>query len=278
MNQTLLPNDLPTTAAPGPVALSILGPVCLTVNGKPAPLNGESKAAQLLTSLALAANHCLLRAQLLEQIWPQVDPALAGQSLHSLVYSLNKLTRSQGKGISLVGYHNGYYQLNVAEGVWVDSDYFERLIEQGRGLLTKSQIVAGIDCYRQAVALYRGDICTGTDVQTLLERERFRMRYGELLGELAEFYLSTEVLSEALIYLQRLIAHEPCREDAHRQAMRCYMKLDQRSQALRQYRLCCQTLALEFDAQPEPATVALFEQIRLDPCSFTQADGRAENF
>jgi hypothetical protein len=36
---------------------------------------------------------------------------------------------------------------------------------------------------------------------------------------------------------------------------------------LRQYGLCRQILAAEFDAVPEPETVELFELVRLDPTS-----------
>ena len=82
---------------------------------------------------------------------------------------------------------------------------------------------------------------------------------------LADHHYSHDAPSKALHYTQRILAHDPCREDAHRQAMRCYVRLGQRAQAFRQYNLCCQALSTEFDVQPEPATVALYEQIRLDP-------------
>ena len=39
----------------------------------------------------------------------------------------------------------------------------------------------------------------------------------------------------------------------------------QRAQALRQYRLCREVLADEFDAVPEPATEELYEMLRMDP-------------
>lgn len=49
--------------------------------------------------------------------------------------------------------------------------------------------------------------------------------------------------------------------------MRCYVRQGERAEALRQYRLCESVLRVEFDALPEPATTALFAQIRLDPGS-----------
>ena len=70
-----------------------------------------------------------------------------------------------------------------------------------------------------------------------------------------------------LSHARRLLANDPCREDAYRLMMRCYVRLGERAQALRQYRLCQTILRTEFDAVPEPATTALFDQIRLDPGS-----------
>jgi hypothetical protein len=49
--------------------------------------------------------------------------------------------------------------------------------------------------------------------------------------------------------------------------MRCHVRRGERAQALRQYRLCESVLRSEFETDPEPATKALFEQIRLDPDS-----------
>jgi DNA-binding SARP family transcriptional activator len=63
----------------------------------------------------------------------------------------------------------------------------------------------------------------------------------------------------------RLLADDPCREDAHRLAMRCYMQRGQRAMALHQYHVCVDILRMEFDASPEAATTALFDQIRLQP-------------
>ena len=47
--------------------------------------------------------------------------------------------------------------------------------------------------------------------------------------------------------------------------MRCYVRRGERAAALRHYGVCAQILRAEFDAAPEPATTALYEQIRRQP-------------
>jgi len=69
----------------------------------------------------------------------------------------------------------------------------------------------------------------------------------------------------ALRYALRLLASDPCREDAHRLVMRCHVRLGERSQAFRQYQTCERMLSEEFGVHPEPLTVSLFEQVRTSP-------------
>lgn len=248
-----------------PVTVVLLGPFQLLLNGTPAHIERESKAAHLLHCLALARPHRLPRTQLLDRLWPTIEPALAGQSLNSLVYQLNKLTAPFLNKIGVIVYEHGYYHLNSGAGVTVDLDQFEAWSTRGRQLLNSGNVLDGLRYCMQALNLYNGDLSGDADLATMFERERLRLVCLDLLAFLADHYYKQDEPPKALVYLQRLLTHDPCREDAHRQAMRCHMQLNQRAQALRQYHLCCQALLLEFDATPEPATTALFEQIRLSP-------------
>jgi DNA-binding SARP family transcriptional activator len=107
----------------------------------------------------------------------------------------------------------------------------------------------------------------------LIERERLRARYLTLLMQLAGTAYKTQRYRRSLTYAQRLLSHDPWREDAHRHVMRCYVRLGERIQAFRQYQLCQELLQQEFDAAPEQDTVALFDQIRLDRRARPTVDG-----
>jgi DNA-binding SARP family transcriptional activator len=82
---------------------------------------------------------------------------------------------------------------------------------------------------------------------------------------LADLYFAAADYERTLVNALRLLASEPCREDAHRMAMRCYVRLGQRAQAMRQYRICAELLALEYDARPEDLTEELYRLVRTDP-------------
>jgi DNA-binding SARP family transcriptional activator len=249
--------------------ISLLGSFKLTLRNKLAPVSHGSKSGSLLTYLALDPQRCLSRSQLLEQLWPEsTDLALAGQSLNSLIYQLNKLTKQCLKHVNLITHESGYYYLNLSENVGIDIDYFDAWRTEGARLFAQGEDEQGIIYYERALALYQGDLSGGgTNIQAVIERERLRAAFLDSLASLADYSYSRHNPTRALAYIHRLLRHEPCREDAHRLAMRCYVRLGNRSQALRQYQLCCQILAAEFDAKPEATTETLFHQIRLDPAS-----------
>jgi DNA-binding SARP family transcriptional activator len=251
--------------APQPVLICLLGSFQVICNGRPVMLRGGGKAEALLCGLAVRGQQGLTRDRLIDSLWPDADAALAGQSLNTLVYSLHRLLGAELGGAAPVLYSGGWYRLNLDAGVAVDLMLFEGLASRGDRLLHSGDTDAAVDAYQAAVDLYRGDLCAGTDVQSLVERERVRARYLNVLAQLADDQFGLGNYLACLDNVQRLLAVDGCREDAHRMAMRCYVRRGERAQALRQYRLCESILAGEFDAAPEPATHALFERVRLHP-------------
>jgi DNA-binding SARP family transcriptional activator len=115
--------------------------------------------------------------------------------------------------------------------------------------------------------LYHGDLSVAPDLHAVVERERLRARYLSLLASLATYAYAAGDDAACLAYAQRLLAHDPCREDAHRLVMRCHVRRGERAQALHHYGVCVDILRAAYETTPEPATVALFEQVRRDPGS-----------
>jgi len=256
-----------TSAASWPIMICLLGQFRLLKAGEPLPMRNAVKAQVLLASLALEQDFAASRETLLNALWPNTDSALAGQSLNSLVHSLRKQLGDQLGGASPLVYLDGYYRLNVEAGIGIDVCSFCALINTGEQHARSGHPIDALDCYRCAIQLYRGDLCINTDVQTLVEREHLRAQYLSLLARLADHHFDRVEYDQCLEYVSRLLAVDPCREDAHRLVMRCYARRGERAQALRQYQVCETVLRSEFDVAPEPATRQLQEQIRLSPTS-----------
>lgn len=222
-----------------PVLICLLGPFRLLEAGRPITVHSDSKVAALLSILAVRAGQDIARETLLALLWPDSPADLAGQALSTLIY---KLSRRRTRGLHdapLILHTYGAYRLNAAAGVTADVTLFDALADS-----SEAQFRAGdpgeatLSCER-ALNIYHGDLHTASDdTYAMAERERLRGRYLTLLARLAAYRYQLGDDTGCLAYAQRLLAHDSCREDAHRLVMRCYARQGARGQALRQYHLC----------------------------------------
>jgi DNA-binding SARP family transcriptional activator len=248
-----------------PILVCVLGDFRVLHNGRPVVTSSGAKSKALLCALALRYGQRVPSGVLIDAIWPEKEPALASQSLHSLIHGVNRLFRDAIDGAAFVARIDGCYTLNSSGGVGADVAWFEASMREGEQAIRSGDRAAAAAAFAQAAGLYRGDICTVADDIALFARERLRNLHLSALAHLTEFSFDQGEYELCLTYAQQMVATEPCREDAHRIAMRAYVRMGQRAQALRQYRLCESSLQTEFDALPERATTALFERVRCDP-------------
>jgi DNA-binding SARP family transcriptional activator len=256
--------NLPPTSPSAPILICLLGDFRVYKEDKSVDIPG-AKAEAFLCGLAIQHNFRIPRDIILESLWPEHPPSLAGQSLNSLVYNLHKSFGDALQGSSPVCYQDGYYFLNKEAGVGVDIAIFESIVQAGNQQLAYQNRAAAVEYYQQAIQIYRGDLCTDKEVNAKVERERLRAHFLTALSHVADFYFSIQEYTRCLEHTERILQVDPCREDAHRLAMCCYVRQGERAQALRQFRLCEFVLRAEFDAAPEPRTVQLYDLLRLSP-------------
>jgi DNA-binding SARP family transcriptional activator len=254
-------------AAEAPIRICLLGGFRLFANGDAVEVRPGGRMEALLGNLALNTDTGVARDELLGLVWPDGETELARQSLNTLLYSLRRRLGPALPSHSAVVERSGCYRLNVADGIDVDVIEFDMAVDAAEESLRCADVRAAVDAYEHALELYAGDLAFGSHLRHLVERERLRARYLGAIARIADYHFAGGRYEDALRSALRLLDHDPCREDAHRMAMRCPDRLGASSQADRQYRLCRQILAGEFDAAPEPATEALIDLVRLDPGS-----------
>jgi DNA-binding SARP family transcriptional activator len=256
-----------TEPADWPVLICLLGCFRVIKRRQPQPMRGGGKTEALLSVLALARGHAVQRDVLLSRLWPDSDTSLARQSFNTLLYKLHVLLGDAIGAAPPVLHTRGGYRLNEEAGLAVDVTLFEGLATDGVRHAQQGDDATAVASWERAIRLYSGDLTAVWDSSAVVERERLRALYLALLARLAEHYYTDGDYETCLERTDQILTCDPCREDAHRLAIRCHLRRGQRAQALRQYRLCEQLLRCEFDAPPEPATTELFERIRLDPLS-----------
>lgn len=166
------------------------------------PSRGAAAPRRKLCYEALHSRRAAASAQrgLLSQLWPDSEPSLAAQSLHSLLHSLHRLLGDAIGGAPPVVHTAEFYRINVRAGIAVDVAGFEALARQGdRHWHAGAWPTAG-SYYREAITLYRGDLHAGTDDSAVVERERLRASYLVMLGRLADIARRDHDYSPALEY------------------------------------------------------------------------------
>jgi predicted ATPase len=140
--------------------------------------------------------------------------------------------------------------------LWIDVEAFEAAAAAAR----RTQ---DAQAYAAAAALYGGDLAPEDRYEDWAanRREALHVLYLALLLELARLYEARGEQARAIETLQRVIACDPAHEQAHAALMRAYALAGQRQQALRQYQQLRAALQRELDAEPDPATQQLHQEI-----------------
>lgn len=258
-HQVLLPPIMEPTDN---ILVCLLGSFRFLRHGRPLNLLITGKAMTLLAELALRLDNGVPREELLETLWPEQDAVHSTVSLNSLVYSLQRQLRDDLQDAATLVYANGCYTLNKQAGVSTDIARFDAHVRRGTRLAADGKDVAAAHAFQYALDLYRGDLYTGTNIYAVIERERLRASFLSVLAWLADRDYREGDDQAALGHALRLLAYDPCREDAHRVVMRIRVRRGERAQALRQYRVCEEVLRREFDVAPEVLTRELFDQVR----------------
>lgn len=237
--------------------LRLLGGFAVLRRGVPltAPWRTD-KARTLVKLLALAPGHALHREQVLEWLWPGRDPATAANNLYFVVHATRRVLDdgAGALGTTSLRFRDGVLRLAPPGGLATDVAAFEAAAR-----------AAGDDpaaCER-ALALYAGGLLPEDRYEDWATgpREALREAYLGLLGRLADLHARRGAWDAVIAPLERILAEDATREEAHAGLLRAFAATGRRSRALRQYAELRATLRRELDAEPDPATQALYAAI-----------------
>ena len=195
----------------------------------------------------------------MESLWPDSDPEAAGNNLHKAIHMARHALEPALKSVAeshFILTQGQLVMLRAPGSLWIDADEFEQRA-------AAASASAEVRSCEQALALYEGDLLAEDLYEdwAALRREQLRNVHHELLARLANLHEEHGELELAIGRLRTLAASDSANEKTHRQLMRLYALSGNKSQALKQYRICREVLRNDFDAEPEPATEALREEI-----------------
>jgi DNA-binding SARP family transcriptional activator len=210
------------------------------------------KAASLLKLLALQTTRSLHREQVMDALWPDLDPAAAANNLHKNLHHLRGALaphlaphEAPATLIALTG-----EVVALAPEVWVDCQAFRQQAEVARA------VGNDIALHEAALALYGGPLLPEDVYEDWAQaaRDALQLLYVALLGDAGTLYEAQGQPERAIELWRRVLDADSVHETAHRTLMRLYAQAGSRHRALRQYQQCREALQRELGVEPDPAT------------------------
>ncbi|MBE0479551.1 MAG: winged helix-turn-helix domain-containing protein [Dehalococcoidia bacterium] len=227
------------------------------------------KAKSLLKYLIGHHGRPVSKDVLMEALWPGCELPLASNNLKAAVRSLRQTLSSvddTGGSFTWIIYQDSNYTVNSEADLWTDMEQFEYHWHTARLLEKQNKIAESIRELEVAETLYRGDYLEDDLYEdwTSLRREALKDTYLAILGRLADHSMRDAEHEDCIVYCQKILANDPCREDAYRRLMCCHSRLGQRNRAISWYRLCEKTIRAELDVGPARSTTALYDKLLKD--------------
>ena len=227
------------------------------------------KAKSLLKYLIAQQGRPVSKDVLMEALWPGCEPSLANNNLKAAVRALRQtlsLAHGADESFAWILFQDGNYRINLEADLWVDIEQFDYHWHAGRQLEKDSKTAEAVREHETAEALYKGDYLEDDlyEEWTSLRREALKDVYLAILGRLADHSMHTADHEGCIVYCQKILTKDTCREDAYRRLMCCYSRLGQRNRAIAWYRLCEKTIKSELDVCPDRQTTTLYQKLLND--------------
>jgi DNA-binding SARP family transcriptional activator len=247
----------------GRVEAALLGTFELRLDGQAVTKWPGQRGISVLRFLLSRPRHACSRDALLAEFWPEVEPAAARNRLQVAVSGLRRALQ-EVTTLQVIEYADGGYRIHPELVVDVDVERFEKLLASAPRVERSGDLDGALVAYQEAIGLYRGDFASDAPYEqwALLPRESLRMTYIDALDRVGRIQFGMGRLDDCITTGLRMLAVDPCREDAHRLLMRCYADQGRIYQALRQYDFCCRVLQATLETGPTPQTTQVYRAIR----------------
>ncbi len=243
--------------------INLLGGFTLRLDDRDLPPIHGKMARSLFAYLAYHRNRPHTRDLLAGMFWPEVPDAVARRRLSQALWRIGQTIRASQTWVPPPGLPQpllttkSTVQLNPHFPIWLDVEEFKQCraacLARGSDALDQGE---------RGLQLYQGPFLAGSyDDWIVLERERLREHFLELLETLVEQFKRQGDFEKALTYARRLTRTDPLREAAHREVMQICHLLARDTEALQQYRTLEKILVEELNTQPGSETHTLAAEI-----------------
>ena len=225
----------------------------------------RQKARQLFQFLVTYPDQLIEREQIIDQLWPELDPESGMRDFktaYTLMCKLLEPSRERQTPSTFILRDGSRYGLHPHADIWLDTAVFTQRVERGN-LLWRTRPQEAVTCYHEALVLCEGSYLQAFPYETWASeaRERYLIQYLHTAERLARLHLDLGQWTEAITVCEKILAQDGCWENAYRLLMQAYQALGNRSLAVRTYHRCVEQLREELDVPPAEATIALYNEL-----------------
>jgi LuxR family transcriptional regulator, maltose regulon positive regulatory protein len=225
----------------------------------------RKKARQLFQLLLTYWRTQLHREQIVEMLWPELDPQRAQRDFkiaYNALCNVLEPNRQRNQLSSFIGREGSRYGIRPGADLWFDVSDFDALSASADRFLGTDPAAAQ-EMYRQALALYQGDYLQEYPYEEWAQQERLRLlnRYLRTAERLARSLLKDNKWQEVEEICRTLLEKDCYWEPAYQMLIEAYIQLGNNVQALRTYRQCEEVLSAGLKVSPTDKTRALLHDI-----------------
>jgi DNA-binding SARP family transcriptional activator len=248
------------------LTINMLGPIEIVRDpGRPFAADAWTtrRARDILCFISSRRHHRTAKDAIIDTFWAEEDLKSVEKNFHPTVSHIRKaLNSNQPFKQNFIVYRDGDYQLNPDFSYSIDTEIFERFINDGEAARRERDFDRCIDCYEQAVALYRGEFMQGSyDSWVEEQRSYYREQCLRMLESLAAVAEQKEEWPRSMDLAQRILREDPFREDIHCMLMRAQASLGNRVAVKEQYELLRGLLQKELGVEPALQTQKSYREL-----------------
>lgn len=222
------------------------------------------RARALLGCLLSSPGRRLGREQVMELLWPDLDIDVAANRLNGAVHELRQILEpeiARPAASRMLRLEREILELADSTQIWVDAERFEHLLKEAYATIELKQVEHLLE---EATSLYKGSYLLEELYSEWASprRDALQRAWVGLLLNLANLRAEQGAYASAIEILDRLRTAEPTNETALQRLMILLTQLDRRGEALQVYRQHIVMLEKDYEGEPLPETLDLYETLR----------------
>lgn len=223
----------------------------------------REKAKELFLYLLLNKDRYVSKEELLHILWPKGNDVAMARDFKVIYNACLKVLEPERNAREESAYiirKNSMYQLQQSIAFSTDIDYFKKFATFG---LEEKEPSISIEWLQLAVSLYKGNLLEEFYHIDWVQQKREELvnLYLLVIERIAQHLFRLKRYQEVIFWAEKVIKQDNTWEEGYRLLMLSYYHLNNRTQAVKWFEKCVESLKTELNIDPMESTYEIYEMI-----------------